>query len=89
MDPQIEELKELVRQNITLTQENNKMLHSIRRSALVSRLMRLLWIAVIVGASFYSYIYFQPYINQILTLYGDIQGLQQKAQGFLSQPLGQ
>jgi len=89
MDPQIEELKELVRRSISLSEDNNKMLHSMRRSAWVSRFMRLIWIAIIVVASVYSYLYFQPYIDQILTLYGNIQDLQQKAQGLLSQPLGQ
>ena len=85
MDQQIEELKELVRRNTALSEENNKMLHGIRRSARISSLMRMLWIALLIGASVYSYLYFQPYINQILEIYNNVQGLQQKAQGFFSQ----
>lgn len=85
MDPQIEELKELVRENIAIAKDNNKMLHGLRRGAWMSRLMRVLWIVLIVGASLYSYVYFQPYIDQILGLYNNIQELQQKAGSFIPQ----
>ena len=84
-DPQqIEELKELVRQNIALSQETNKMIHSMRTSAWVSRGIRALWVLGIIAISVYSYLYFQPYLNQILGFYGNLQALQQKASTVLS-----
>lgn len=82
----MEELKQLVRQNIALTEENNKMLHGMRRSAWVSRGIRLLWIAAIVASSVYAYWYVQPYLAQILDFYGNLQSLQQKTSGFFGQP---
>lgn len=89
MNPEIEELKELVRQNIALTQDNNKLLHSIRRGEWFSRTMRMLWILLLVGASVYSYFYLQPYLAQITEFYSNLQGLQQQASGFFNQPQGQ
>ena len=82
-DPQqIEELKQLVRQSIALSEENNKLLHGMRRSAWVSRGFRILWIVAIIAVSFYSYLYIQPYLNQILDFYGNLQSLQGKASSF-------
>ncbi|HWB33876.1 MAG TPA: hypothetical protein VG753_00940 [Candidatus Paceibacterota bacterium] len=83
---QIEELKQLVRQSIALGQDNSKMLHSMRRSAWFATIMRLFWIALVIGASVYSYLYLQPYINELLGFYGNLQGLQQKAQSYFGSP---
>ncbi|HVV39355.1 MAG TPA: hypothetical protein VHD31_03485 [Candidatus Paceibacterota bacterium] len=84
-DPQqIEELKQLVRQSIALSEENNKLLHGMRRSAWVSRGIRVLWIVGILIVSFYSYLYVQPYLNQILDFYGNLQNLQDKANSIIT-----
>jgi len=84
-DPQqTEELKELVRQSIALSQENNKMLHSMRRGAWFGHAVRLLWIVAIVIASYYSYLYLMPYLSQLESFYGNLQSLQQKASSVLS-----
>ncbi|HVZ75726.1 MAG TPA: hypothetical protein VG934_00420 [Candidatus Paceibacterota bacterium] len=93
MDPQqeipqsssVEELKELMRQNIALAQENNKMLHAVRRGTWLSYAVRLLWIVAIIVASYYSYLYLQPYLQKILGLYGNIQNLQEQAQNAIQQ----
>ena len=70
MDPQIEELKQLVRQNIALTQETNKILHSMRNAG---RLKSLFWLVVFLGSiaiSVYSYYFFvAPRIQQITNFY--------------------
>ena len=84
-DPQqVEQLKELMRQNIALAEENNKILHSMRRSAWVGQGIRVLWIVAIVVSSYYAYLYFQPYITQLEGFYGNLQGLQEKASSVLS-----
>jgi len=70
MDPQIEELKQLVRQNIALTQETNKMVHGMRNAG---RLKSIFWLVVFLGSvaiSIYSYFFFvAPRIQQITTFY--------------------
>ncbi len=78
------ELKELVRQNIALSQETNKMLHSMRRSAWISRAIRITWIVLLIGSSLLAYSYLQPYIDQILSIYGNLQGFQEKAGSFFN-----
>jgi hypothetical protein len=89
-EPQrMDELKELVRQNIALAQENNQILHALRRGAWVSRALRIFWIALIIGSSVYAYWYVQPYLDQLLGLYGNLQSLQERAAGFFNQPPAQ
>jgi hypothetical protein len=69
-DPDIDQLKELVRQNIALAQDTNRILRSMRTS---SRLKSLFWIIVFLastGASVYAYyIFLEPRIEQIKNLY--------------------
>jgi polyferredoxin len=72
VDPQIEELKELVRRNITLSEETNKMVRSIRNASWWSMMFKVLWWLLILGVLAVTYSYFAPYINQILELYGTI-----------------
>ena len=82
MDPQIEELKELVRQNITLSQETNNIVHGMRTAARWSRLFRLLWVIAILVASVAAYLYFAPYLNQIIDLYSQAQAALEQLRGF-------
>ena len=74
MDPQIEELKEMVRQNTALAQENNKMLRAMRSSQRWSSVLRVVWWLTILGVSgaFYYY-YVAPYIKQLLQIYQNMQ----------------
>lgn len=78
MDPEIEQLKELVRHNTKLAEDTNKILHSMRRSMRFSRVLRLLWWAALIGISSAAYlIYFQPYVVQIMQAYGNAQNILQ------------
>ncbi len=69
-DPQIAELKELIRQNIAVATETNRIVHGMRNGA---RLKSFFWLAVIavsLGSSVYSYFYFiQPRLNEIKNFY--------------------
>jgi hypothetical protein len=90
MDQEISELKELVRQSIALSQENNKMLHAMRRSARWGFLFRMVWwltVFGVTGAVYYYYLW--PYTQQILELYQNAQHALQQAQQFGSQFGGQ
>jgi hypothetical protein len=57
---------------LELTRENNKMLHSMIRSARVSRLFRMIYWAFIIGSFIGTYYYFQPYLDQLMELYGQV-----------------
>jgi len=85
MDPQIEELKELIRQNTALTGEVHAMVKSMRRGALISTIMRFAWIGLIVAVSIGTFVYFAPYLQQIQALYDSIQEALQQAQQISSQ----
>ncbi|MBI2005011.1 hypothetical protein HYS79_02525 [Patescibacteria group bacterium] len=82
MDPQIEELKELVRQNITLSQETNNIVHGMRSAARWSRLFRMVWIVAILIASGAAYLYFAPYLEQIIDLYNQASGALEQLRAF-------
>jgi uncharacterized membrane protein len=73
MDPQIEEIKELIRHNTALTIETNKMVHGMRRASRFSATLSALWWIIIIGASVGSYFYFLPYIHSLLDLYSAAQ----------------
>ncbi len=66
MDP---ESKELLKANLELAQENNKMLHSIRRSMQTSRIMSYVYWVFIIGSALGAYYYIQPYVDQVLDVY--------------------
>lgn len=69
-----EEGKRLLRQNLELGRENNKMLKRIRRDARIGLLLRILWIAIIVGVPVFLYFTFlQQYVADVLDFYGDVQ----------------
>lgn len=70
MDPQIAELKELVRQNIALSQETNKIVRGMRNGARARSIFFLLLVALSIGSSVYSYYYFvAPRLTEIKNFY--------------------
>ncbi len=82
----MEEVKELVRQNIALAQENNHMLHAMRRSARWGTILRWGWwilIFVVSGVAYYTYV--QPYVTKIENAYTSVQAGAQQAADWQSQ----
>ena len=74
MASEIDELKELARRNMAVTEDTNRMVHKMRRSQWWGRVFQFLWwagIIVISGAAYYYYL--QPYMAQLLTLYQKMQ----------------
>ena len=70
MDPQIEELKQLMRQNIALAQETNKMLRSMRNAGRIKSLMWWVVVVLSIGVSVWSYYAFvEPRVQQIENIY--------------------
>lgn len=68
MDP---ESKQLLENTFRLSEENNKMLHSMRRSMRIARVLSFLYWALIIGSAVGAYYFIQPYIDQLLGTYGN------------------
>ena len=64
------EEKELLKRSVSLAEENNKMLHSMRRSQRVSQFMSFLYWALIIGSAVGAYVLIQPYVDQVVETYG-------------------
>lgn len=75
MDPQIAELKELVRQNTKLVQETHDMVRGMHRSARMSAFFKLLYWVAILALLYYFYVYYLGPL--IVHLQSVLQGLQQ------------
>lgn len=69
-----EEEKVLLKKTLELAQENNKMLHSIRRQMIWGRVFRVAYWVLIIGAAIGVYYYIDPYINEAINTYGNIKG---------------
>lgn len=66
MDP---ESKKLLEETLALTQENNNMLHSMRRSQRIGNIMSFLYWVLIIGSAVGAYYFIQPYVDQAMNLY--------------------
>ena len=62
MDP---ESKELLQNTFKLVEENNQMLHKIRRAQKIASFMRTLYWLIIIGISIGAFYFLQPYVAQI------------------------
>ena len=61
--------KKMLQDALELAQENNKILHSMRRSMRVGRIMSLLYWVLILGIAVGSFYFLQPYLDKVITLY--------------------
>jgi len=68
------EEKEMLKKTLELAQENNKMLHAIRRSMVWGRIWRVFYWVVIIGAAIGAYYYIEPYIDGAIGAYGNVKG---------------
>ncbi len=64
----------MLKKTLELSQENNKMLHSIRRSMVWGRVMRIVYWVIIIGAAVGIYYYIEPYIDGAVDAYGNFKG---------------
>ncbi len=71
MDP---ELKDMIRKNLELSAENNKMLHSIKRGMFWGKIMRIVYWVIILGVGVGLYYYIEPYVDSAVGAYGDVKG---------------
>lgn len=68
------EEREMLRKTLELSQENNKMLHAIRRSIFWGRVTRIVYWLFIIGAAIGLFYYLQPYIDTAVEVYGNVKG---------------
>jgi len=65
-----EDTKKLLRRNLEMTRENNKLLKKIRRNTIIANIMRLVWWSVIIGVPVFLYYYvLQPYVTELKVAY--------------------
>lgn len=67
MDP---ESKRLLGETFRLAEENNKMLHSMRRSMRIGRIFKAVYWILIIGSAVGAYYFVQPYLEQLIGGYG-------------------
>ena len=63
------EERELLQKTAELTEENNHILHSIKRSMRWSRIMTYIYWIFIIGSAVGAYYIIQPYLDQLLDVY--------------------
>ena len=61
---------ELLKRSIALSEENNDMLRSMKRSMRMAHFMTLIYWIFIIGSAVGAYYLVQPYFDQIKALYG-------------------
>ena len=64
------EERALLERTASLVEENNKILHSLRRSNRLSTAMRIAYWALIIVLSFGAFYFIQPYLNFLTGLSG-------------------
>jgi len=79
------EERELLDRSVELSEENNKMLHSMRRSMRIRSFMTVVYWVIIIGSAVGAYYFIQPYVDQIVNVYGgaknDLNNISQMIQG--------
>ena len=86
MDPDIEEVKEMIKKSLALAQDTNRILHGMRRAARWGRFFKLLWWVAILAVSGIAYYYYlQPYVDKLVQAYTQVQATGQKAQSLEQQ----
>ncbi|MEK7185125.1 MAG: hypothetical protein AAB726_00705 [Patescibacteria group bacterium] len=80
MDPKD---RELLEKTFDLAEENNHLLRSMRRSMRFSQAFRVVYWLVIIGLSVGAYYVIQPYVDQLMGVYGSFSNDYSNIQGAL------
>lgn len=64
------EEREMLKRSVALAEENNDILRGIQSSMRLARFMSILYWVIIIGISLGAYYFVQPYIDQIVGVYG-------------------
>ena len=74
--------KEIAQKTLELTEDNNKMLHSIQRRARLGFAFKVFYWIIIIGVGIGAFYYVQPYIDQVKNSYASIKETQSKLSDF-------
>ncbi len=78
------EEREMLKKSVELSEENNHMLRSIKRSMRWSSIMSYIYWIFIIGSAVGAYYIIQPYLNQLLDVYGGAKQSLGDGSGFKS-----
>jgi len=69
------EEKELFKRSIVIAEENNAILHSIQKSMRIGRIFKTIYWVFIIGSAIGAFYIFQPYLEQVINVYGKASGI--------------
>jgi len=69
-----EEAKQLLREEVALARENNKVLHKLLRYQCWSRWFGIIKWIIIVGSAIGAFYYLQPLVNNLWSTYSELLG---------------
>lgn len=64
------EERELLNKSVSLAEDNNKILHSMKRSMRYASIVRAIYWIFIIGSALGAYYFIQPYIDKLVGVYG-------------------
>ncbi len=67
------EERELLNRSVSLAEDNNKILHAMRRSMRVSRIFNIIYWIFIIGSAIGAYYFIQPYLEKLYSIYDGAQ----------------
>ena len=74
IEEEIGELRQLIEENIEVSKDTNHLVRKMRRSAMWSMVMTVVWWLAVAGVTGWSYYYFiEPQIAKVEKLYGITQ----------------
>jgi len=83
MDP---ESKQLLQNNLELAEENNKILHKIRGVQKRETLWHVLKLVIIIGITFGSFYFIEPYLNKMMDIYNSVSDIKQNIKSVTDVP---
>ena len=69
------EEREILERTLRISEENNKILKSMRRAGRLATVFRVFYWLVIIGLGFGAYYFIEPYVDQFKTVYTQFNGM--------------
>lgn len=69
------EEKELLKRSIVLAEENNQILRALHKSMRIGRVIKIIYWTIIIGSAVGAFYIFQPYLEQVINVYGKASGI--------------
>lgn len=83
VDLNADEVRDLVKKTLALTEENNRILRGMRSAARWARFFSIVWWIIIIAVSWAAYYYYlEPYIQKAEEIYSQIGQTGQQAQNY-------